>query len=227
MFFLSAAIGLCALTAIIRAFRSDQHLGNFFVDMWRVVIYLFLPAAFALSIVFLIQGMPMTFQSAYQVNTLEPTAMGTDNNNQPKQQTIVVGPLAAFVPMKMLGTNGGGFYGMNSAHPFENPTAGSNVATTSSFMLFPMALVLMYGRMLNRRRHAVVIFAVMLTLLVGTVLWTIYFDTLKPNPGLTAHPGPQNFEIASATAPGGKRVITMPAVAGLPVDQHLGNLEGK
>jgi potassium-transporting ATPase potassium-binding subunit len=227
MFFLSAAIGLCVLAAIIRAFRSDAHLGNFFLDMWRVVIYLFLPASFALSIVFLVQGMPMTFQSAYQVNTLEPAAMGTDNNNQPKQQTIVVGPLAAFVPMKMLGTNGGGFYGMNSAHPFENPTAGSNIATTSSFMLFPMALVLMYGRMLSRRRHAVVIFAVMMTLLVGTVLWAIYFDTLRPNPGLTAHPGPQNFEIASATAPGGKRVITMPAVAALPVDQHLGNLEGK
>ncbi len=227
MFFLSAAIGLCALTAIIRAFRSDLHLGNFFVDMWRVVVYLFLPAAFVLSIVFLIQGMPMTFQSDYQVNTLEPAAMGTDNNNQPKQQTIMVGPLAAFVPMKMLGTNGGGFFGMNSAHPFENPTAGSNLVTTSSFMLFPMALVLMYGRMLSRRRHAVVLFAVMLTLLVGTVLWTIYFDTLKPNPGLTAHPGPQRFEIASATAPGGKRVITLPAVAGLPVDQHLGNLEGK
>jgi K+-transporting ATPase ATPase A chain len=227
MFFLSAAIGLCALAAIIRAFRSDANLGNFFLDMWRVVIYLFLPASFALSLVFLAQGMPMTFQSAYQVNTLEPAAMGTDSNNQPKQQTIVVGPLAAFVPMKMLGTNGGGFYGMNSAHPFENPTAGSNVITTSSFMLFPMALVLMYGRMLNRRRHANVIFAVMLTLLVGTVLWAIYFDTLKPNPGFTAHSGPQNFEIASATAPGGKRVITLPAVAGLPVEQHLGNLEGK
>ena len=93
MFFLSAAIGLCALTAIIRAFRSDSHLGNFFVDMWRVVIYLFLPAAFVLSVLFLIQGMPMTFQSDYQVNTLEPAAMGTDSNNQPKQQTIVVGPV--------------------------------------------------------------------------------------------------------------------------------------
>src|SRR6202521_4804299 len=226
-FFLSAAVGLCALAAIIRALRGDSHLGNFFVDMWRVVTYMFLPAAFVISMVFLTQGMPMTYQNAYQVNTLEPAAMGTDNNNQPKQQTIVVGPLAAFVPMKMLGTNGGGFYGMNSAHPFENPTAGSNIATTSSFMLFPMALVLMYGRMLSRRRHANVIFAVMLTLLVGTVLWAIYFDTLRPNPSLTAHPGPQNFEIARATAPGGKRVITMPAVAALPVDQHLGNLEGK
>src|SRR5271156_536502 len=221
MFFLSAAIGFCAFTAIIPGFRSDEPLGNFFVDMWRVVVYLFLPAAFVISMVFLIQGMPMTFQSDYQFNPLDPAAMGTDNNNQPKQQTIVVGPLAAFVPMKMLGTNGGGFYGMNSAHPFENPTAGSNIFTTSSFMLFPMALVLMYGRMLSRRRHAVVIFAVMTTLLVGTVLWAIYFDTLRPNPSLTAHPGPQNFEIASATAPGGKRIITLPAVAGLPVDQHL------
>src|SRR6202047_2393387 len=160
MFFLSAAVGLCALTAIIRALRSDAHLGNFFVDMWRVVAYMFLPAAFLISMVFLTQGMPMTYQNAYQVSTLEPAAMGTDNNNQPKQQTIVIGPLAAFVPMKMMGTNGGGFFGMNSAHPFENPTAGSNIATTSSFMLFPMALVLMYGRMLSRRRHANVIFAV-------------------------------------------------------------------
>src|SRR5271155_5258479 len=150
MFFLSAAIGLCALTAIIRAFRSDAHLGNFFVDMWRGGIYLFLPAAFALSIVFLIQGMPMTFQSDYQVNTLEPAAMGTDSNNQPKQQTIVVGPLAAFVPMKMLGTNGGGFFGMNSAHPFENPSGFANFLTTASMMLFPMALVFMFGRMLKR-----------------------------------------------------------------------------
>ena len=150
MFFLSAAIGFCALTAIIRSFRSDPDVGNFFLDMWRVVFYTFLPAAFVLSIVFLIQGMPMTFQSDYKVSTLEPAAMGTADNGQPKQQTIVVGPLAAFVPMKMLGTNGGGFFSMNSAHPFENPNAGSNLLTTSSMMFFPMALVFMYGRMLRR-----------------------------------------------------------------------------
>jgi potassium-transporting ATPase potassium-binding subunit len=227
MFFLSAAIGFCALTAIIRAFRSDEHVGNFFQDMWRVVFYTFLPAVFVLSLVFLVQGMPMTYQSDYQVNTLEPAAMGTDNNNQPKQQTIVIGPLAAFVPMKMLGTNGGGFFGMNSAHPFENPDAASNFFTTSSMMWFPMALVWMYGIMLRRRRHSLVIFSVMFVLLAGTILWSIYFDTLKPNPGLTAHSQSRTFSIPSATAPGGKREITLPAVAGLPVDQHLGNLEGK
>jgi potassium-transporting ATPase potassium-binding subunit len=195
--------------------------------MWRVVFYTFLPIGFALSLLYLCTGMPMTFQSAHQVNTLEPTAMGTTESGQPKQQTIVVGPLAAFVPMKMLGTNGGGFYGMNSAHPFENPSAFGNLLTTSSMMLFPMALVFMYGRMLRRQRHGVVIFSVMLVLLVGTVLWAIHFDTLKPNPGLSADPIARTFEIPSATAPGGKRVISLPAVAGLPVDQHLGNLEGK
>ncbi len=227
MFFLSAAVGLCALTAIIRALRSDSHLGNFFVDMWRVVMYMFLPAAFVISLVFLIQGMPMTYQSDYQVSTLEPAAMGTTDNGQPKQQTIVVGPLAAFVPMKMMGTNGGGFYGMNSAHPFENPGAAANFFETFCMMLFPMALVLMYGRMLRRFRHSVVIFSVMLFLFVGTIVWAIYFDTMQPNPGLTAHPLSRTFTIASATAPGGKRAIVLPAVAGLPVDQHLGNLEGK
>jgi K+-transporting ATPase ATPase A chain len=226
-FFLSAAVGLCALAAIIRALRGDSHLGNFFVDMWRVVAYMFVPAAFVVSMVFLAQGMPMTYQSDYQVNTLEPAAMGTTDNGQAKQQTIVVGPLAAFVPMKMMGTNGGGFFGMNSAHPFENPSAGTNFIETFGMMLFPFALVLMFGRMLGRLRHSIVIFSVMLTLFVATIAWVIYFDTLRPNPGLIAHPQSRTFEIASATAPGGKRVITLPPVAGLPVDQHLGNLEGK
>src|SRR5580658_1566643 len=227
MFFLSAAIGFCALTAIIRAFRSDPNVGNFFLDMWRVVFYTFLPAVFVLSMVFLVQGMPMTYQSDYQVNTLEAAAMGTDNNNQPKQQTIVIGPLAAFVPMKMLGTNGGGFFGMNSAHPFENPDAASNFLTTSSMMWFPMALVWMFGVMLGRKRHSLVSFSVMFVLLAGTIVWSIYFDTLKPNPGLIAHPQSRTFSIPSASAPGGKRDVTLRAVAGLPLDQHLGNLEGK
>jgi potassium-transporting ATPase potassium-binding subunit len=227
MFFLSASIGFCGLSAIIRAFRSDSFVGNFFVDMWRVVIYMFLPISFVVGLVFLQQGMPMTYENAHLVSTLEPAAMGTADNGQPKQQTIVIGPLAAFVPMKQLGTNGGGFYGMNSAHPFENPTDITNFLSCIAMMLFPFALVLMYGHMLNRKRHAWVIFSVMMSMMIGTVIWSIYFDTLKPNPGLIANPQSRSFEIADATAPGGKRSVTLPAVAGLPVDQHLGNLEGK
>ncbi len=226
-FFLSAAVGMCALTAIIRLFRGQEKIGNYFVDMWRVVVYIFLPAALILALLFVEQGMPMTYRSFYQVITLEPGAMGTAADGQPKPQTIVVGPLAAFVPQKMLGTNGGGFYGMNSAHPFENPTAVTNFFTTFGMMIFPFSLVLMYGRMLGRFRHSLVIFSVMLILFVGTVVWAIDFDTLKPNPGLTAHPTDRTYVIASASEPGGKLTVNLPAVAGLPVDQHLGNLEGK
>ena len=226
-FFLSASIGFCALTAIIRALRGDKTIGNFFVDMWRVVMYTFLPAAFVVSFIFLQQGSPMTFESAYQVSTLEPGAMGTTDKGEAKQQTIVVGPLAVFVPMKQLGTNGGGFYGMNSAHPFENPTALTNFVSCVAMMLFPFALVLMYGRMLSRLRHAWVIFWVMMAMMIGTIVWTVYYDALQPNPGLTANPKAQSYEVADANAPGGKRTIELPAVAGLPVDQHLGNLEGK
>jgi len=226
-FFLSASIGFCSLAAIIRALRSDKSVGNFFVDMWRVVAYMFVPISFVLALSFLQQGTPMTYQSSYQVSTLESTAMGTTDKGEAKPQTIVVGPLAAFVPMKQLGTNGGGFYGMNSAHPFENPTGITNFLSCVGMMLFPFALVLMYGHMLGRPRHAWVIFSVMMFLMVGTIAWTIGYDTYQPNPGLTAHPKVRAFTIPSATAPGGKIPVTLPAVAGLPVDQHLGNLEGK
>ncbi len=226
MLFISAAVGLCALTAIIRALRGDSLLGNYFVDMWRTVVYMFVPIALVVSLVFIQQGSPMTFQSSVAVQTLEPAAMGTTEKGENKPQTIVVGPVAAWESIKMLGTNGGGFYGMNSAHPFENPTGLSNFLNCLSMMMFPFALVLMYGRMLGRLRHALVIFSVMMTLMVATIVWSVYFDTLKPNPGLTAHSA-RTFELPAAKAPGGKRVVSQPAVAALPVEQHLGNLEGK
>lgn len=176
--------------------------------MWRVVIYIFLPFAFLLGIIFIAQGSPMTWDSSYQVTTLEANP-----------QTIVVGPVAAFEAIKMLGTNGGGFYGMNSAHPFENPTAVSNFFNTLAMMIFPFALVLMYGRMLNRRRHSMVLFVVMLLLMSVAIVWSVHFDALKPNPAFTQHAA-RAFPIAQGT-------LSIPAVAGLPVDQHLGNLEGK
>jgi K+-transporting ATPase ATPase A chain len=220
--FLSAAVGLCALTAIIRALRGEQLIGNFFVDMWRVVVYMFVPIALIVGVIFIQQGMPMTYQSDYQVTTLEPAAMGTADNGQPKQQTLIVGPVAAVIPIKMLGTNGGGFYGMNSAHPYENPSAGSNFVTTLAMMIFPFSLVLMYGRMLGRLRHSVVIYSVMLSMMIGLIVWAVCFDTLRPNPAFTAHPASRTYQLA-----GTNHSLTVPALAALPVEQHLGNLEGK
>jgi K+-transporting ATPase ATPase A chain len=153
--------------------------------------------------------------------------MGTTDQGAAKTQTIVVGPVAALESIKMLGTNGGGFFGMNSAHPFENPTGLSNFFNTLAMMAFPFALVLMYGRMLSRLRHGVVIFSVMLLLMAGTIVWSVSYDTLRPNPGLTASAAARTYQIRNPNAPGGSQDVVLPAVAGLPVDQHLGNLEGK
>src|SRR5262249_35575377 len=167
--FLSASVGFCALTAMIRLFRGEKTIGNYFVDMWRVMVYIFLPACLLVGVIFMQQGMPMTYKAAVQVSTLEPGAMGTTDDGQPKQQTIVMGPVAAVIPIKQIGTNGGGFFGANATHPYENPTAGTNFLTCLGMMLFPATLVLMYGRMLRRMRHAVVIYAVMGALLVGMI----------------------------------------------------------
>jgi len=224
--FLSASVGFCALAAIIRAFRGEATVGNFFVDMWRVAIYIYLPVSLIFGVIFMQQGMPMTYASTEMATTLEPGSMGLDDKGQAKQQTIVVGPVAAVIPIKMLGTNGGGFYGMNSAHPLENPTATSNFFTTLAMMIFPFSLVLMYGRMLGRIRHSVVIYSVMLAMMAGLIAWVIVTDTMRPNPGLTAHAG-ATYQIANPSAPNGKLDVVSPAVAALPVDQHLGNLEGK
>ena len=225
--FFSAAVGLCSLVAIIRALRGQATVGNFFVDMWRTVVYMFLPAALIFGFIFLTQGSPMTFETSHDVQTLEAGAMGTTDTGEAKPQTIIVGPVAAWESMKMLGTNGGGFYGMNSAHPFENPTGLSNFLNTYAMMMFPFGLVLLFGRMLNKFRHSIVVLCVMMVMMAGTVVWIIYFDTLRPNPGLTGQSVEQKFEVPSATAPGGKLTVALPAVASLPVDQHLGNLEGK
>lgn len=214
-FFLSAAVGVSVLAAIIRGLRGDKTVGNFFIDIWRIVIYLLLPFAIIFGLIFLQQGSPMTLHSSYQVTTLEQGS-----------QTIVVGPVAAFESIKMLGTNGGGFYGMNSAHPFENPTALSNFFNMLAMMLFPFALVLMYGRMLNQQRHSYVIFCVMLVMTIFSIYWTISNDTLKPNPALLGHPM-QSYVFAKNVLPNNKLSIDIPAVTALPVDQHLGNLEGK
>jgi K+-transporting ATPase ATPase A chain len=196
---LSPVLGLCALLAIIRGPRGDKHMGNFYVDLWRGVVYWFVPICLVVGVLLLAAGVPMTLDGNAQVATLEPGAMGTDDAGANKLQAIAPGPVAAVVAVKQFGTNGGGFFGPNSAHPFENPYAFSNLLTCMGLFLLPVATLVMFGKMLSNFRHAAVIFGVMLVLSVTTIVWAITFDTLRPNPGL----------------------------AGLPVDQELGNLEGK
>jgi K+-transporting ATPase ATPase A chain len=158
----------------------------------------------------------MTLDPAAKVTTLEG---GT--------QEIARGPVAAVLPIKHLGTNGGGFFGANSAHPFENPNAWTNFLESVSILFFPLALVVMFGRMIGRPRHAAVIYAVMLLLFVGMIVNAVWFDTLHANPALEGHPR-REVVVDDPAAQGQKRTKVVEAVPPLPVDQSgWGNLEGK
>ncbi len=224
--FITPAIGLCALVAIIRGLRGDKSMGNFYVDLWRGVVYLFLPLALVLAVLLIASGMPMTLDGNIAVTTAEPGSMGTDDHGAANPQEIARGPVAAIVAIKQMGTNGGGFFGANSAHPFENPTSWTNLLTCLSIILVPIACLVMFGRMLNRMRDAAVIFGVMFVLSAATVVWAVATDTAMPNPALTARDA-QKYDMGKAAAAGLPRTIEVPAVAGLPVEQGLGNLEGK
>jgi K+-transporting ATPase ATPase A chain len=212
--FVSAGVGVCTLLAVIRGLRGDANMGNFYLDLWRVVVYALLPASLIMGVLLMATGMPMTFDGAEKVVPLE----GGD------AQVIARGPVAAVIPIKHLGTNGGGFFGANSAHPFENPSATSNFLECVNILLFPLALVVMFGRMLHNPRHAAVIYAVMMGLFVALLVWSVSFDTLQPNPALTGQPA---HHIAARDANGQTVEKSVPELVGLPVDQRLGNLEGK
>jgi K+-transporting ATPase ATPase A chain len=225
--FVSPAIGLAALVAIIRGLRGDGHMGNFYLDLWRSVMYLFVPLAAIVAVLLIAGGMPMTFEGNAQVQTVEPGAMGTGSDGQPNLfQTLARGPVAAIVAIKQLGTNGGGFYGPNSCHPFENPNAWTSFLECVCIILIPIASLVMFGRMLKHMRHALVIFAVMLILSLGTVVWAVATDTLQPNPALLQQTE-RIYKTPDATAEGGERTITLRFLPELPVEQSMGNLEGK
>jgi K+-transporting ATPase ATPase A chain len=224
--FLSGGVGLCALAAIIRGLRGDLHLGNFYLDLWRAVAYALLPASLIGALLFMAAGVPMTFEG---VASATPRSGAESPDGEPAvAQRIARGPVAALVPVKNLASVGGGFFGANSAHPFENPTAATNFLTCLLILLFPCAVVVMFGRMLGRPRQALVIYVVMLALLAGMTGWAIYWDTLHPNPGLMAHAARTDVVVV-ATADGktSGRPVALAAWADLPVNQSLGNLEGK
>jgi K+-transporting ATPase ATPase A chain len=223
---LSPVLGLAALLAVTRGLRGDRHMGNFYLDIWRGVVYFFVPLCLVAAVLLIAAGVPMTLEGSAHAATLEPAAMGTDEAGAAKPQDIARGPVAAIVAVKQFGTNGGGFFGANSAHPFENPNAFSNFLTCLGLILVPIASLVMFGKMLQNFRHAAVIFGVMLVLSVITIAWAAYHDTMRPNPALTSHPE-RTYQIPDPAAEAGQRTITVPAVTGLPVSQELGNLEGK
>lgn len=153
--FLSAATGIAVLLALIRGLvrRSAQTIGNFWVDLVRTAVYILLPLSIILSIFLVSQGVVQAGTAYKAVTTLEG-----------QQQTIAVGPAASQIAIKQIGTNGGGFFNTNSAHPLENPTPVSNFLEMLAILLIPAGLTFSYGRLIGNRRHGRLIFGVMLFL---------------------------------------------------------------
>ena len=193
--FVSAATGIALAIALIRGFarRSARTIGNFWVDMTRTVLYVLLPIAIVVGLFFVWQGMPQNLGGYVEASTLEGS-----------KQVIAQGPVASQEVIKMLGTNGGGFFNANSAHPYENPNALTNFVQMVLIFSIGAALTNVFGQMVGKERQGWAIFAVMgILFLAGT--FTVY-----------------------ATESGGN-----PAFASLPIDaapgalQAGGNMEGK
>jgi K+-transporting ATPase ATPase A chain len=163
--FTSPATSLAALIAIARGV-DGRPLGNFWRDTLRMMVFVLLPLSVVWSLLLLLTGSPMTFGGSVAAQTVEGA-----------QQVIARGPVAAFIAIKQLGTNGGGFFGPNSTHPFENPTFASNALESIAIFLIPMASVWMFGRIARRLRHAAVVFGVMTTLLVAMMAWGMSYES--------------------------------------------------
>jgi K+-transporting ATPase ATPase A chain len=177
--FLSAATGLAVAVALVRglARRTAKTIGNFYVDLTRSILYVLLPIAIIAALILVWQGVPQTLHDGVEAQTVEGA-----------KQVITLGPVASQEAIKELGTNGGGFFAANSAHPYENPTPLSNFVENLLIFLIPAALIDTYGRMIGKRKQSYALFGAMGVLfLIG--LTTAYFAESSPNPALTSIAG--------------------------------------
>ena len=166
--FLSAAVGLAVLFAVIRGLvlKESEAIGNFWKDLTRAVLYILLPLATVLAVLLASQGVIQTFQGAQQATALESGELFS----------ISLGPVASQAAIKVLGTNGGGFFGTNAAYPLENPTALSNVLQMLSILLIPVSLLFTFGKAVKDRLHARALFITMAALFVGLLALVTYSE---------------------------------------------------
>lgn len=156
--FTSAGTGLASAAAVIRGIAGngkEEGLGNFYVDLVRTIVRLLLPLSIIMTLILVWQGVPMTFAGKIDVKTIQGTT-----------QSIIRGPVAALESIKHLGTNGGGFFSANSAHPFENPTPLTNVLEILAMMLIPSSLVYTYGLKVKNKKHAWVLYTSLMLIFV-------------------------------------------------------------
>ncbi len=217
--FLSAATGIVVVIALVRGFtrHSAQAIGNVWVDLTRATLWVLLPLSFVFALVLVGQGVIQNLSPYTDVKTLEPVSWQvpkTGADGQPLKdekgqavmedktsatQTIAMGPVASQLAIKMLGTNGGGFFNANSAHPYENPTALSNFLQMLSIFAIPAALCFVFGRMVGDLRQGWAVLAAMTLLFVACVILATVFEQ-QGNPALASLGVDQ---AATATQPGG------------------------
>ena len=176
--FVSAATGMAVAVAMARGFvrRQSSSVGNFWADLVRSVLYILIPLSLVLAIVLVGQGVVQTFAPYVEAHTLEGAT-----------QVIPLGPAASQIAIKQIGTNGGGFFGVNSAHPFENPTPLSNFLQMLSILLIPAALVYSFGKMVGDRKQGWSLYAAMMVLFLGGLAVSLFFE-FQPNPSLGGLP---------------------------------------
>lgn len=172
--FLSGATGIAVAFALIRGLtrKNAQGIGNAWVDLWRSNLYILLPIAIVITLLLVSQGVIQTLSSSVSVSTLQGAV-----------QNIALGPVASQEAIKMLGTNGGGFFNANSAHPFENPTALSNFIEMLAIFLIPTALCFCLGKISGNLRQGIVILSAMTLLFLG-MYWLTVSSELAGNPWL-------------------------------------------
>jgi potassium-transporting ATPase potassium-binding subunit len=206
--FVSAATGMAVLVPVIRGFvrKHAETVGSFWVDLTRTTLYILLPLSIALAVFLIHQGVPQTTDGKETAALLDaqpgtPPAGARPDTVVPAvtHQPIAVGPVASQVAIKQLGTNGGGYYNVNSAHPLENPTPLSNFIECIAILLIPGALCFTFGRMVGSRQQGFALLVTMAILLVPFVALTVQQEQ-QPNPALAPLSVDQQ---ASATQPGG------------------------
>ena len=196
--FVSAATGMAVLALIIRGFarHTAKTLGNFWVDLTRTTLYILLPLSIVFAVVLVSQGVPQNLSPYERSHFVDPPR---DTSGAPlREQVIALGPVASQIAIKQLGTNGGGFFNSNSAHPFENPTPLSNFLEVLAILLVAAALCYTYGVMVKDTRQGWALIAVMTIILVA-MIGVCYWAESGPNPMLN----------------------------GRGIDQSAGNMEGK
>jgi potassium-transporting ATPase potassium-binding subunit len=216
--FVSAASGMAVLVAVIRGFarRRASEIGNFYVDLTRSTLYILLPLSLLLAVILMSQGVVQSFSAYGSVDLVEPITVATPvkdaagapvldaagnavtKSEQVTQQTIPLGPAASQIAIKQLGTNGGGFFNVNSAHPFENPTPLANFLELLAILLVPAALCYTFGRMIGDTRQGWAILIAMLVIFVP-LTFGAYVAEQSGNPRLEALVD----QHASATQSGG------------------------